>query len=129
MTGDNRQLRRALTALCVTEITSWGTLYYSLPTMLVPLSHSTGRTDPAVMDAFSAGLLVSAVAGIAVGRLLDRVGPRPVMTAGSLAGCAALLSVATAPSPQWFFAAWMFAGLAQSMLLCRIVPAHQPRPA
>jgi MFS family permease len=117
VTGGDRQLRRALTALCVTEITSWGTLYYSLPAMLVPLSHSTGWPDPAVMGAFSAGLLVSAVAGIAVGRLLDRLGPRPVMTAGSMAGCAALLSVAAAPSPRWFLAAWMFAGLAQSMLL------------
>lgn len=69
------------------------------------------------MDAFSAGLLMSAMAGIVVGRLLDRLGPRPVMTLGSLAGVAGLLSVATAQSPQWFFAAWMFTGLAQSMLL------------
>jgi hypothetical protein len=60
---------------------------------------------------------MSAVAGIVVGRLLDRLGPRLVMTLGSLLGVAALLSVATAPSPQWFLAAWMFAGRAQSMLL------------
>jgi predicted MFS family arabinose efflux permease len=39
------------------------------------------------------------------------------MTLGSVAGVAALLSIAAAPSPQWFFAAWMLAGLAQSMLL------------
>ncbi len=117
MTGDDCQLRRALIALCITEITSWGTLYYSLPAMLVPLSHSTGWPGPAVMGAFSAGLLVSAAAGIVVGRLLDRLGPRPVMTLGSLEGVAALLFVAAAPSPQWFFAGWMLAGLAQSMLL------------
>jgi MFS family permease len=117
VTDDDQQLRRALIALCVTEITSWGTLYYSLPAMLVPLSHRTGWPSSLIMGAFSAGLLVSAMAGIVVGRLLDRVGPRPVMTVGSLAGCAALLSVATAPSLPWFFAAWMFAGLAQSMLL------------
>jgi predicted MFS family arabinose efflux permease len=117
VTGDDRQLRRALIALCVTEITSWGTLYYSLPAMLVPLNRSTGWPGSVIMGAFSAGLLVSAAAGIMVGRLLDRAGPRPVMTAGSLAGCAALLAVAAAPSPQWFFAAWMLAGLAQSMLL------------
>jgi predicted MFS family arabinose efflux permease len=117
VTGGDHRLRRALIALCVTEITSWGTLYYSLPAMLVPLSRSTGWPGPAVMGAFSAGLLVSAVAGIAVGRLLDRLGPRPVMTLGSLIGVAALLFVAAAPSPSWFFAAWMLAGLAQSMLL------------
>jgi MFS family permease len=44
--------------------------------MLVPLSRSTGWPDTAVMAAFSAGLVVSAVAGIVVGRLLDRHGPR-----------------------------------------------------
>jgi MFS family permease len=117
VSGDDRQLRRALIALCITEITSWGTLYYSLPAMVTPLSHSTGWPDSAVMGAFSAGLLVSALAGIPVGRLLDRLGPRPVMTVGSVAGCAALLLVAAAPSLQWFLAAWVFAGLAQSALL------------
>jgi hypothetical protein len=80
-------------------------------------SGSTGWPDQAVMNAFSARLLMSAVAGIVVGRLLDRLGPRLVMTLGSLLGIAALLSVATAPSPQWSLAAWMFAGQAQSMLL------------
>lgn len=84
MTGDDRRLRRALIALCVTVITSWGTLYYSLPAMLVPLSRSTGWPGSVIMGSFSAGLLVSAVAGIVVGRLLDRLGPRPVMTVGSL---------------------------------------------
>jgi MFS family permease len=104
-------------ALCVTEITSWGTLYYALPAMLTPLSRSTGWPDPVIMGAFSGGLLVSAAAGIPVGRLLDRFGPRPVMTAGSLAGTGALLAVAAAPSLAWFVAAWMLAGLAQSALL------------
>jgi MFS family permease len=117
MTDDSRGLRRALIALCITEITSWGTLYYSLPAMLVPLSHATGWSDSAVTGAFSAGLVVSAAAGIPVGRLLDRIGPRLVMTAGSLTGVAALLLIASAPSPGWFLAAWMVAGLAQSMLL------------
>lgn len=117
MTDDDRHLRRALIALCITEITSWGALYYSLPAMLVPLSHSTGWPGHTIMGAFSAGLLVTAVAGIVVGRLLDRLGPRLVMTLGSLIGVTALLFVAAAPSPSLFFAAWMVAGLAQSMLL------------
>jgi hypothetical protein len=56
-------------------------------------SGSTGWPDRAVMNAFSARLLMSAVAGIVVGRLLDRLGPRPVITPGSLPGVAALLSV------------------------------------
>jgi hypothetical protein len=57
VTGDDRHLHRALTALCVTAITSWGTLSCSLPAMLAPLSHGTGWPDPAVMGEFPAGLL------------------------------------------------------------------------
>jgi MFS family permease len=117
VTAGDRPLRRALIALCITEITSWGALYYSLPAMVAPLSRSTGWPASLVMGAFSAGLLVSALAGIPVGRLLDRFGPRPVMTTGSVAGCAALLLLAAAPSLRWFLAAWVFAGLAQSALL------------
>lgn len=117
MTAGTRHLRRALIVLCVTEITSWGTLYYALPAMAAPLSQSTGWPVSVVMGAFSGGLVVSAIAGIAVGRLLDARGPRIVMSAGSVAGTGALLAVAAAPSLPWFFAAWAFAGLAQSALL------------
>ncbi|MBO0805241.1 MAG: MFS transporter, partial [Nocardiopsaceae bacterium] len=112
-----RELRRALAALCVTEITSWGTLYYALPAMAAPLSRDTGWPVTEVMGAFSAGLVVCALAGIGTGRLLDRIGPRPVMTAGSALGVVALLAVAVAPSLPWFLAAWTLAGLAESALL------------
>jgi MFS family permease len=110
-------LRRALVALCITEITSWGVLYYALPVMLARLTRSTGWSTATAMAAFSVGLLVAAGAGVPVGRLLDRHGPRPIMTAGSLVGVAALLAIAAAPSLPWFFAAWVLAGLAESALL------------
>lgn len=109
--------RRALAALCVTEITSWGVLYYAFPTMLDRLTRATGWSTAAAMSAFSTGLVVSALAGVAVGRLLERHGPRWVMTAGSAIGVVAVLAVATAPSLPWFFAAWVLVGLAQSALL------------
>lgn len=111
------QLRRALIALCITEITSWGVLYYAFPVMLPALTHATGWPAAAAMGAFSTGLVVSALAGVPVGRLLDRYGPRLVMTVGSVAGLAAVLAIAAAPTLPWFFAAWVLAGLAQSAVL------------
>jgi MFS family permease len=117
VTATSAQLRRALIALCVTEITSWGTLYYSLPAMTAPLSRSTGWPVTVITGAFSAGLVVSAIAGIGVGRLLDRFGPRVVMSTGSVAGTVSLLAIGAAPSVPWFIAAWILAGLAQSALL------------
>jgi MFS family permease len=115
-TGD-RGLRRALLALCFTEITSWGVLYYAFFAMLALLTRTTGWPIPAVMNAFSLGAVVAAVAGVPVGRLLDRFGPRPVMTTGSMVGVVAVLALAAAPSLPWFMAAWCLVGLAQAMLL------------
>ncbi|MFG2703217.1 hypothetical protein [Streptomyces sp. NPDC048386] len=48
--------------------------------------------------------MVSALAGICVGRILDRRGPRTVMTIGSALGVISLLIVAAAPNVPVFFA-------------------------
>jgi predicted MFS family arabinose efflux permease len=114
---DGPRLRRALIALCITEITSWGVLYYAFPVMLSSLTADTGWSTATAMGAFSVGAIVSAIAGVVVGRLIDRRGPRAVMTVGALVGVAATLAIAAAPSLPWFFAAWVLAGLAQSALL------------
>ncbi|GAA5151566.1 MFS transporter [Pseudonocardia eucalypti] len=114
---DERHRRRALLALCTTEITSWGVLYYSFPVLLGPVTGATGWSAGATLSAFSAGLLVSAMCAVPVGRALDRYGPRPVMTTGSVLGTAALLGVAAAPALPWLFAACALVGVAQSMLL------------
>lgn len=111
------RLRRALAALCLTEITSWGVLYYSLPVAATDITRTEGWSHGEVFTAFSAGLLLSAAAGARVGRLLDRHGPRLVMTLGSVVGVLALLLVAWAPNLPVFCAAWLVTGLAQSAAL------------
>jgi len=115
--GGDSGLRRALIALCVTEITGWGVLYYALPVAAGDITATEGWTHGEVFTAFSTGLLVSAVAGVGVGRLLDRLGPRPVMTVGSLVGVLGLLLVASAPNLAVFFVAWLVTGIAQSAAL------------
>jgi MFS family permease len=116
-TGHGPPPRRALIALCVTEITSWGVLYYAFPVMLTSLTRDTGWSTATAMAAFSTGAITSAVAGVPVGRLIDAHGPRPVMTTGSVLGVVAALSIAAAPGLPAFFAAWILAGLAQSAVL------------
>ncbi|NUU31874.1 MFS transporter [Arthrobacter sp. C9C5] len=109
--------RGGLAALCITQTTGWGVLYYALIAAVRPISEDTGWDPAAVTGAFSAGLLVSAVAGIFVGRILDRTGPRTLMITGSLLGVLALTIVAMAPTLPVFFAAWLLAGAAQSAVL------------
>ena len=77
-------LRRVLVVLCVTEIVSWGVLYYAFPVLAPSIAADTGWSIAEVTAAFSTGLVVSALLGIPAGRWLDRAGPRPVMTLGSV---------------------------------------------
>ena len=109
--------RGGLAALCITQTTGWGVLYYALPAAVRPISVDTGWDPALVTGAFSAGLLVSAAAGILVGRALDRTGPRTLMTAGSLTGVLALILVGLAPNLPLFAAAWLVAGTAQAAVL------------
>ena len=107
-------LRWVLTTLCVTEITSWGVLYYAFTVLSEKISADTGWSAPAVTAAFSAGLVTAAVVGIPVGRWLDRVGPRLIMTAGSALGCLSVIAVVAAPNYGSFVAAWIVSGVAMS---------------
>jgi predicted MFS family arabinose efflux permease len=109
--------RRALVALCVGQVTSWGVLYYAFPVALAAISADTGWSPAVASAAFSAGLVVSALAGIPVGRWLDRYGPRRVMTAGSALAVPATMGIALAPTYGWFLAAWLLAGLAMAAVL------------
>ncbi|MFD0904561.1 MFS transporter [Actinomadura sediminis] len=115
--GAGRVSRVPLVALCVTEITSWGVLYYAFPVLVPAITADTGWSAPAATAAFSAALIVAAVAGIPVGRILDRRGPHLPMTAGSVLAVAATAGIAAAPTLAAFAAAWMLAGVAMSAVL------------
>lgn len=109
--------RNVLIVLCLTEITSWGILFYAFPVLAGQISSTTGWTLPVVNGAFSTGLVCSALTGLVVGRILDRSGPRAVMTAGSFLAVPALCLVALAANLPMFFAGWVLTGAAMGMVL------------
>lgn len=106
-----------LITLCVTEITSWGVLFYAFPVLAPAITADTGWSNGTITAAFSAALVLSALGGIPLGRALDRHGPRHLMTAGSLLGALGLAGVAFAPGLGWFVAAWLVVGAAMSAVL------------
>src|SRR5436190_861479 len=110
-------LRRVLVVLCLTQITGWGVLFYAFPVLLSGITADTGWSASTVTAALSFSQIVSALVGIPVGRLLDRVGPRPVMTAGSVLAVPALALIASAHTVPRFFAGWLLAGIAMSGVL------------
>ena len=108
--------RQALAALCVTEIVSYGVIYYAFPVLASQIAAGTGWSRTATIAAYSAGNLAGALVGIPVGRILHRYGPRLVMTAASVLGAISVAAIAVAPSYSWFLAAWLMAGIATAGL-------------
>lgn len=109
--------RRVLSVLCLTEITSWGILYYAFPVLSPAITADTGWSTSAIVAAFSLSQLVAALVGIPVGRILDRHGPRWVMTTGSVIAAPSLVAVATSQNLVVFYLGWIAAGLAMGAVL------------
>ncbi|RGE16848.1 MFS transporter [Leucobacter sp. wl10] len=106
-----------LASLCLTEIVSWGLLYYTFPVVAPHISSGTGWSPTVVTAAFSLALVVSAFLGVPVGRLIDRHGPRWVMTTGSVLATLALGVVASAQTLSIFYIGWVMAGAAMAGVL------------
>ncbi len=119
-------------ALSVTETVSWGILYYAFAVFLVPMRAELGYSAAELTGAFSLGLLVSAGAGILVGRHLDRHSPRPLMTGASIAGALLVIAWSRADSLVAFYAIWTAIGLVMAAVLYEpaftVLAKHFPRP-
>ena len=106
MTQDRPARPAILAGLCTTQILAWGVLYYAFPVLSARLAEDTGWSTSSVTLAYSAGLVVSALLGIPVGKLLDQRGPRLVMTTGSVLGVLGLIGIAWAPTAARSTAKW-----------------------
>ena len=113
-TLDRPSLRRVVTVLCVTEIVSWGILFYAFPVMSTTIRDTEGWSLTWLVACFTAAQLAAAAVGIWVGRHIDAHGPRRVMSAGSALGVLAVLAIAAAPSVWLFLLAWLVAGAAMA---------------
>ena len=108
---------RAVSVLGLTEILSWGALFYP-PVLTVPLIAADHGWSPAfAMAGFSVGLFVGGLCARYVGGAIDRFGGHVVMPAGSLIGAAGLVGLVFAPGIASYFAAWITIGIAMAASL------------
>lgn len=112
-----RERRGVLLTLCLTEIVSWGVLYYAFAVLGHTIAEDTGWSLARLTALFSAALVVSGGVGIYAGRVIHRHGPRWVMTLGSALAAIALVIIATAPNLPVFAAGWLVAGIAMAGVL------------
>jgi MFS family permease len=104
-------------ALGVTQIVSWGSLYYAFPLLLAPIEHELGWHRPSIVGAFSVSLLVAGVAALPAGILIDRYGGRSLMAWGSLAAAALLALLSRTGSLGVFYLVWAGLGLCMAATL------------
>lgn len=104
-------------ALALTLLLSWGSLFYAFTVLAPPLQAELQAAGPAVMGAYSAGLLVWALATGAIGFVLQRWGGRMVMGAGSLLAGLGFVLLSMAGSLPALYAAWAVLGLSMALTL------------
>lgn len=103
--------------LAVTQILSWGSLYYAFTILAPDIGRALALAPAAVFGAFSWALLVAGLAATPVGMLLDRHGGRHVMAGGSLLCFLGLAWLSRCETVLSYYLAWTMVGLAMAMTL------------
>jgi MFS family permease len=107
-----------LVVLGVVTIVAYGTTQYLFGVLVVPVGAELGGARAALSTAYSGGLVVSALLGLPVGRIVDRHGARGVFMAGSTIGAISLLALSRATDLTTFAVIWALGlGLAMTLTL------------
>jgi len=107
--------RRVVIALGTTQTLAWASSYYLPAILAAPMAREFGLSTAWVFGAFSAALIVSALAGPVVGRVIDARGGRGMLTASNMVLAAGLLGMGLAGNVWTMTAAWLVLGLGMAM--------------
>lgn len=97
--------------LGITEMTSWGVLYYAFSVVFKPLQTELGWSQSTITGGFSLAILMSGIAAVPIGRWLDQYGARVIMTIGSCAGVLLVVAWSRVTTIGGFYAVWLLAGV------------------
>jgi len=103
--------------LCVTETVTWGIIFYGFPVFLSSMERDLGASRVAVTAAFSIGLGISGLAGVPVGRWLDRRGARALMTLGSCLTSLLAFAWSQVETVGALYVVWALMGVAMAATL------------
>lgn len=103
--------------LAVTELISFGVLYYAFSALLVPMRAELGWSVGVLSGGFSVALLASGLVAPFAGRWLDRHGGRVLMTAGSVLGTLAVVAWSRVETVAGYYGAWLAIGVAMAAVL------------
>ena len=108
--GGDRRRWLVVSALGICQILAWGSSYYLLAVLAVPIARDTGWSPSWIVGGLSVGFLVSGVVSPRVGRAIERLGGRPVLMASAGLLALGLLGLGLAPNLPSYVAAWGLLG-------------------
>ncbi|MBO0709281.1 MAG: MFS transporter, partial [Candidatus Dormibacteraeota bacterium] len=97
-------------ALGLVTIVSYGTTQYLFGVLVDPVTRTLGGNRAQLASAYSIALVVAAVAGLGVGRVVDRIGARLLLCTGGAVNAATLLLLSRTGSLPAFAAVWAGGG-------------------
>ena len=107
----NRSQLSIILALGTTQTLAWASSYY-LPAILAdPIARDLGVSSNWIFAAFSASLVISAMLGPRIGRQIDLVGGRSVLSISNLVLAAGLALLGLTYSIPVLLAAWLLLGI------------------
>ena len=106
----------AVCALGITQITAWGASFYCLGVLAGPIASDMGWSRGFVFFGFTVALLVMGVVSTGVGRAIDRLGGRIVMTLGTVIVSAGLYALSLVTEQTGYLVVWGLLGF--GMRLC-----------
>lgn len=96
--------------LGILTIGSYGLVLYGFGIIVGPIQEDEGWSSGATNAAFMASYLLGAGASIVSGRVLDTIGPRPVLLIGLIAGTGLLAGASFAEGIELFILLWALGG-------------------
>ncbi len=109
--------RTTVSALAFGQLMCWAALYYAFSTFVLPMGDALGVGTPALMGAFSCGLLAWGACSYLAGAAIDHGHGRLVLTAGAALGGVGFLLWSQAHGLVLLYAAWLLMGAAMAMTL------------
>jgi predicted MFS family arabinose efflux permease len=100
-----------IVTLGVFQILAWGSSFYLLSVLALPIAADTGWSSAGIIGGLSLALLVAGLASPKVGHAIHRCGGRPVLALSSIFLAAGLVIMGLAPTLPIFIVAWLLIGL------------------
>lgn len=109
------QRTMVVAALGTSQTLAWGSSYYLPAILAAPIGTTLGLSRAWVFAAFSASLMMAALAGPRIGRAVDRRGGRGILVLSNIVLAAGLIALAGVVGPISLFAAWLVIGLGMAL--------------